>query len=57
MGGHRLITDSRKRCSAGVVSVVLLAVPLISAVMALVAFSQTSSLVDAIAFAVVPVVS
>ncbi|GAB4465892.1 MAG: hypothetical protein OHK0037_21150 [Elainellaceae cyanobacterium] len=40
MGGHGLITYSLKRFSAGVVSVVLLAVPIISAVMALVAFSQ-----------------
>ncbi|GAB4445552.1 MAG: EamA/RhaT family transporter [Cyanobacteria bacterium J069] len=53
MGGHGLITYSLKRFSAGVVSVVLLAVPIISAVMALVAFSQTISLVDAIAFAIV----
>ncbi len=53
MGGHGLITYSLKRFSAGVVSVVLLAVPIISAGLALVAFSQTISLMDAIAFAVV----
>ncbi|MDG2617023.1 DMT family transporter [Thermoleptolyngbya sichuanensis XZ-Cy5] len=53
MGGHGLITYSLKRFSAGVVSVVLLAVPMISAGLALVAFSQTISLMDAIAFAVV----
>lgn len=53
MGGHGLITYSLKRFSAGVVSVVLLAVPVISAGMALVAFSQTISPIDTIAFAVV----
>jgi drug/metabolite transporter (DMT)-like permease len=53
MGGHGLITYSLKRFSAGVVSVVLLAVPIISAGLALVAFSQTISPMDAIAFAVV----
>lgn len=43
MGGHGLITYSLKRFSAGVVSLVLLSVPIISAVMALVALQVRKS--------------
>lgn len=51
--GHGLLTYSLKQFSAGLVSVALLAVPMIAAGLAMVIFGQTVSLGNAIAFLVV----
>ncbi|MGG6263447.1 DMT family transporter [Leptolyngbya sp. AN03gr2] len=51
--GHGLLTYSLKKFSAGLVSVALLAVPMIAAGLAVVLFRQTITLGNAIAFLVV----
>ncbi|BAU11181.1 hypothetical protein LEP3755_16740 [Leptolyngbya sp. NIES-3755] len=51
--GHGLLTHSLKQFSAGLVSVALLAVPMIAAGLAVVLFGQTITLGNAIAFLVV----
>lgn len=51
--GHGLLTYSLKQFSAGLISVALLAVPIIAAGLAMVVFGQTISIESAIAFLVV----
>jgi drug/metabolite transporter (DMT)-like permease len=51
--GHGLLTYSLKRFSAGLLSVALLAVPIIAAGLAIVLFGQTIQVWSAIAFLVV----
>lgn len=53
VAGHGLLTYSLKKFSAGLISVALLAVPIIAAGLALVLFGQTIGIGSAIAFVVV----
>lgn len=53
VAGHGLLTYSLKKFSAGLVSVALLAVPIIAAGLALVLFGQTIAIGSAIAFVVI----